>query len=84
MEGKRRTENILYKCIVSISGFPDKVYLGAAEGHFKKRYYNHISSSKNETQMNKTTLTKQRHNITPTLKWHIFKPVQFYSSVTKS
>ena len=35
-----------------------------------KRYYNHISSFKNETQMNKTTLVKyvweqkQRHNIT--------------------
>ena len=29
------------------------------EGHSKKRYnYNHISSFKNKTQMNKTTLAK--------------------------
>ena len=53
LEGKCRTENIIYKCIASTSGHPDKVYLGTAEGDFKKRYYNHISSFKNETQMNK-------------------------------
>ena len=58
LEGKCRTENIIYKCITSRSGHPDKVYLGTAEGDFKKRYYNHISSFKNETQMNKTTLAK--------------------------
>ena len=58
LEGKCRTENIIYKCIASTSGHPDKVYLGTAEGDFKKRYYNHISSFKNETQMNKTTLAK--------------------------
>ena len=55
---KCRTENIIYICIASTSGHPDKVYLGTAEGDFKKRYYNHISSFKNETQMNKTTLAK--------------------------
>ena len=75
LEGKSRTENIIYKCIVSTSGHPNKIYLGTAEGGFKKRYYNHISSFKNETQINKTTLAKyiweqkQGHNITPTLKW---------------
>ena len=64
--------------IVSTSGHTEKVYLGAAEKDFKKRYYNYISSFQNETQMNKTTLAKyvweqeQRHNIIP------------YSNVTKS
>ena len=70
MERKCRTENIIFKCIVSISGHPDKIYLGTAEGDFKKRYDNHIITIflKNEKQMNKTTLTnnvweqKQRHN----------------------
>ena len=87
---KCRTENITYKCIVSTSGHPDKVYLGTAEGDFKKRYYNHISSFKNETQMNKTTLEKyvwkqkQRHNVKPTLKWYIVKSVPSYSNITKS
>ena len=79
LEGKCRIENIIYECIVSTSGHTDKVYLGAAEEDFKKRYYNYIISSfQNETQMNKTTLAKyvweqeQRHNIIP------------YSNVTKS
>ena len=90
MEGKCRTENILYKCIVSTFGHPDKVYLGTVEGDFKKRHYNHISSFKNETQMNKTTLTKyvweqkQTHNITPTLEWYIVKSVNSYSKIAKS
>ena len=90
LEGTCRAENIIHKCIVSTSGYPDKVYLGTAERDFKKRYYNHISSFKNETQMNKTTLAKyvweqkQRHNITPTLKWYIVKSVPSYSNITKS
>ena len=58
LEGKCRTENIIYKCTFSTSGHPDKVYLATAEGDFKKRYYHHISSFKNESQMNKTTLAK--------------------------
>ena len=33
-EGKCRTENIIYKCIASTSGHPDRVYLGTAEGDF--------------------------------------------------
>ena len=34
LEGKCRTENIIYKCIASTSGHPDKVYLGNTEGDF--------------------------------------------------
>ena len=34
LEGKCRTGNIIYKCIVSTSGHLDKVYLGTAEGDF--------------------------------------------------
>ena len=40
--------------------------------------------------MNKTTLTKnvweqkQRHSITPTLKWYIVKSVPSYSNIMKS
>ena len=58
LEGKCRTENIIYKCIASTSCQPDKVYLGTAERDFRKTYYNHISVFKNETQMNKTALAK--------------------------
>ena len=90
LEEKCRTENIIFKCIASTSGHPYKVYLGTVEGDFKKRYCNHISSFKNEMQMNKTTLAKdvweqkQRHNVTPTLKWYIVKSVLSYSNITKS
>ena len=58
LERKCRSENIIHKCIFSTSGDPDKVYLGTAEGYFKKRYYKHISSFKNERPINKTTLVK--------------------------
>ena len=88
LEGKCSSKNIFYKCIASTSGHPDKVYEETAEGDFKKRYYNHISSFINKVQMNKTTLAnyvweqKQRRNITPTLKWYIVKSVPFYSNIT--
>ena len=87
---KCRTENITYKCIVSTSGHPDKVYLGTAEEDFRKIYYNHIGSFKNETQMNKTTSAKnvweqkQRHNIISTLKWYTVKSVPSYSNIRKA
>ena len=58
MRSHATVENINCKCIVSTSGHPGKIYLGTAEGDFKKIYYNHISSFKNKTQMKKTTLAK--------------------------
>ena len=56
LEGKCRTENIVYKCIASTSGPPDKLYLGTT-GDFKK-YITISVLSKIEIQMKKTTLTK--------------------------
>ena len=90
MEGKCRNESITYKYIVSTSGHPDNAYLGTAEGDFKKRYYNHISSFQNKTQMNKTTLAKyfwelkQKHNITLILKCYIVRSVPSYFNIIKS
>ena len=89
LEGKCRVNDVIYKCIVSATGFPNKVYLGTAEGEFKKRFYNHNSSFKNELKMNDTTLAKHvwdlklKHNVTPTLKWYILKSVAPYSNITK-
>ena len=37
LEGKWGTKNIIYKCIVSTSGHPDKAYLWTAERDLKKR-----------------------------------------------
>ena len=73
LEGKCRVNDVIYKCIASATGFPNKVYLGTAEGEFKKWFYNHNSSFKNELKMNNTTLAKYvwdlklKHNVIPTL-----------------
>ena len=89
LEGKCRVNAVIYKSIVSATGFPNKVHLGTAEGEFKKRFYNHNSSFKNELKMNDTTLAKHvwdlklKHNVTPTLKWCILKCVAPYSNITK-
>ena len=41
LEGKCRANNIAFKCIPSATGFLNKVYLGTAQGEFKKRFHNH-------------------------------------------
>ena len=33
---KRKTENIIYRCVVSTSSYPDKAHLGTVEGDFLK------------------------------------------------
>ena len=50
VDGKCRANDIVYKCIASATGFPNKVYLGTAQGEFKKRFYNHNTSFKNESK----------------------------------
>ena len=48
LSGQCQTQDIIYKCTVSISVNPDKVYLGTAEGEFKKRHHNHTKSFRNK------------------------------------
>ena len=45
LDGKYRTQNIVYKCTVSADEYPSKVYLGTAEGDFKQNLYNHRTTS---------------------------------------
>ena len=47
LAGKCRAENIVYKCVASVDVYPNKVYLGTAEGDFKQRFYNHWMSFNN-------------------------------------
>ena len=35
LEGKCGVNGVVYKCIASATGFPNKVYLGAAQGELK-------------------------------------------------
>ena len=41
LEGKCRANDIIYICTASATGFPNKVYLGTAQGELKKRFHNH-------------------------------------------
>ena len=81
--------DIIYKCIASTTVIPDKIYLGTAEGNFRKRYYNHNKSFKNREKANNTTLSKNlwkvkdKYKETPFLKCSIIKSVPGYSNITK-
>ena len=90
MDGKCRSEDIIYKCVVTATGHPRKVYLGTAEGNFKQRYYNHKKSFRNWKNANETSLSKciremkDKHNINPNLMWCIVKCSRLgYSNISK-
>ena len=38
----------MYKCVASVEGYPNKVYLGTVDGDFKQRFYNHRMSYNND------------------------------------
>ena len=58
LNGQCQVTNIIYKCTVLSSDKLNKVYLGKAEGDFKKRFYNHRKSFNNETNANDTPISK--------------------------
>ena len=86
LEGKCRSEDIIFKCVVTATGYPRKVDLGTAEGDFKQRYYNHKKSFRNRKYANESSLSKyirkmnDKHNISPNLMWCIIKS---YSNISK-
>ena len=55
LEGKSRSEDIIYKCVVTATGHPRKIYLGTAEGDFKQRYYNHTKSFRTRNYAKETS-----------------------------
>ena len=89
LEGKCQANDVVYKCIAWATGFLNKVYLGTAQGEFKKWFYNHNVSFKNKSKKNDTALAKYiwdlrlKHSVMPTLKWQILKSVAPYSNITK-
>ena len=89
LDSNCQTSDIIYQCIASTTVNPDKIYLGTAEGNFKKRYYNHKTSFKKRDKANDTTLSKyvwevkDKYKETPSLKWSIVKSVLGYSNITK-
>ena len=89
LNGQCQVTDIIYKCTVLSPDKPNKVYLGTAEGDFKKRFYNHRKSFNNEGSANDTTLSKyiwelkETSNSSPTLVWSIAKKVPPYSNISK-
>ena len=80
---------IIYIHNASTTINPDKIYIGTAEGKFKKRYYNHKTSLKNREKANDTTLlkyvweVKDKYKEMLSIKWSIIKSVPGYSNITK-
>ena len=69
LNGDCHKENVTYKCTASITFQPKKVYLGLAEGEFKKqKYHNHTQSFRNGVYSNSTTLSSYVLKIMKTKK----------------
>ena len=89
LNGQCQVTDIIYKCTVLSPDKPNKVYLGTAEGDFKKRFYNHRKSFNDESSANDTTLSKyiwelkETSNSSLTLVWSIAKKVPPYSNISK-
>ena len=48
----------MYKRVASVDGYPNKVYLGNAEGDYKERFYSNRMSFKNEGYSTDATHSK--------------------------
>ena len=89
LNGQCRVTDIIYKCTVLSLDKPNKLYLGTAQGDFKKRFYNHRKSFNNEGSANDTTLSKyiwelkETSNSSPTLVWSIAKRLPSYFNISK-
>ena len=88
LNGNCWKEDVIYKCTALTTFHPKKVYLGLAEGGFKKqRYYNHTQSFWNENYWNSTTLSsyvwEKKKRETPTLVWEIIRTAPPYTNITK-
>ena len=90
LDGKCRAENIVYKCIASLHGYPNKVYLGSAEGDSNNVFTTTDRMSfNNEGHSTDTTLSKYIWEVTrklkmmSSLKWYIIKSVPAYSNISK-
>ena len=90
LNGQCQVTDIIYKCTVLCPEKPNKVYLGIAEGDFKKRFYNNRKSFNNEASANHTTFSKyirklkETSSLSPTLVWSIAKKVPPYSNISKN
>ena len=89
LDGKCRAENIVYKWVASVDGYPNKFYLGTTKSDFKQRFYNYWMSFNNESHSKDISLSKnvwevkEKFKIKPSLKWSMIKSVPAYSNISK-
>ena len=80
-------QNTAYKCIVSVPAKPDKSYIGLSEDEWKKHYYNHRKSFRNQRYQSETMLSsyvweaKRAIDQIPSLKWSIITVLPAYSNI---
>ena len=73
----------------SVPTKPDKSYIGLSEDEWKKRYYNHRKSFRNQHYQWETILssyvweTKRTTDKIPSLKWSIITALPAYSNIAK-
>ena len=87
LQGKCRTTNVIFKCLVQANETPDKVYIGLAED-WKARYGNHTKSFKHKKYANETSLSSYVWELkdkgkTPSLTWSIVKSIPSYTNISK-
>ena len=80
-------QNTAYKCIASVPAKPDKSYIGLSEDEWKKHYYNHRKSFRNQRYQSETMLSsyvweaKRAIDQIPSLKWSIITVLPAYSNI---
>ena len=94
LDVKCRAENTVYKCVASVDGYSNKIYLGTAEGDFKQRFYNYRTSFNSDGHSTDTRLPKYvweikvdkeiKFKIMLSLKWSIIKSIPAYSNISKN
>ena len=89
LDGKCRTQDIVYGCTASTRNIPLKYYIGIAKGEWKKRHRNHESSFRLDHHKTDTALskyvwdTKHTENEAPILNWSIIKRAPAYTNISK-
>ena len=85
LDGRCREETLVYQATISSSNNATKHnYIGAVEGDFKQRFYNHKTTFTNTTKRNTTALSAHYHHLTdkneqPQIKWNILTKCRPYT-----
>ena len=89
LQGKCQTKSAIYQAEVSTEAGTLYTYIGLTENEFKKRWYNHSQSFKNETYETSTELSKliwqlKREKTKYTITWKILTKCQSYKPGSRS